>query len=212
MRILLLSFLLFFAGQLFAQEEGKSDSSELHLEAAFFSNTPSFPLSGRVFILPYHPGLDIGVSSPFSIKERGKWEWTASLSSYYHRLSAHAVNIQAGLRYRQTGLRDSSGNGFGWELAFNGGYLHAFGLRPKFELNEETGEYEQVPATGRSQFSMGITTGPAYRLPSAPDWQLFMNYRIWARLPYVAEYVPILPNVAFHLGVRYRIPQKGGSK
>ncbi len=197
MRILLFILILICPAALLAQDE--ADSTHLRLEGSFFSNTPSFPLSGKVFVPPYHPGIDLGVRSPFSRNEHGRWEWRASLAYYYHRLSHHGIHLRPGLGYT---LESDSLEGFSWEFGLNMGYLRSIGLRDRFELNEE-GEYEKVPEYGRSQFSVGLSTGPAYRPKEGSDWELFLNYRFWVQTPFVHQYVPVLPNMAFHLGVRF---------
>ncbi len=205
MRVILI-LLLILPLQLFSQE--KRDTSELRGSASFFSNTPSLPLSGNVFVPPYHAGLDLGLSSPFEVQKRGRWEWNADLAYYYHRLSHHGIHLRGGVRYRRIGLSDSGEYGFSWELAVKGGYLHMFMERPSYEFNEETGEYERSSPTGRSQFSFGVSTGPTYRFPKAPEWETFLNYRIWMQTPFVQNYVPILPNIALHIGMRFELPSK----
>lgn len=208
-RIFLILILMPLA--LSAQEE-EADSSELRAEAALFSNAPSFPLGGKVFVPPYHPGVDLGASGPFRMKEQGRWEWSTSLAYYYHRLSHHGIHLRGGVRYRQTGSKDEQRKGFSWEFALKGGYLHLLSERPSYEFDEESGEYERTSKWGRPQFSLGLATGPAYRIPNAPRWEFFMNYRIWAQMPFVKEYVPILPNVGFHLGARFELPSKIASQ
>ncbi len=206
MRLAIISFCLLLPLSLLAQ--GKKDSNEVRGEVSFYSNTPSFPLSGQVFTTPYHPGIDLGASTPFNVKKKGRWELSGNLNYYYHRLSHHGIGLRGGIRYRRMGDPDSGRYGFSWELGLKMGYLHMITERARYELNEETGEYEKLPSTGRSQFSFGLATGPAYRFPQAPKWELFLNYRFWVQTPFVNQYVPVLPNVALHFGLRFQLPSK----
>lgn len=198
--------LLFLLTHLSAFSQGMDDSTELRAEASFFSNAPSLPLGGKVFVPRYHPGIDLGIGGPFNIKEKGRWEWSSKLGYYYHKLSHHGIHLRGGLRYRQTGNRDKDWNGLSWEIAFRGGYLHMLTQRPAYEFDEASGEYQRTQRLGRSQFTFELETGPAYRPIESPEWEFFLNYRFWMQTPFVKEYVPILPNVAFHLGIRYRLP------
>lgn len=203
------TFFLFFliAVPLILSAQEKVDSSALRIEGSFFSNAPSLPFSGNVFTTPYHPGIDLGIGAPFNLKKSGRWEWRTQLGYYYHELSHHGIHLRGGVLYRQM----TGWEGFSWEFSLKGGYLHMIAQRPKYELNDN-GAYEKEPSLGRSQFSAGLATGPAYRFQGSERWELFLNYRFWVQTPFVNEYVPILPNVAFHFGVRYELPKKEESE
>lgn len=208
MRTFFLLILLPVPFALFAQEkQEKADSSGLRIEGSLFSNAPALPFSGNVFAAPYHPGIDLGLGAPFSLKRTGRWEWRTQIGYYHHALSHHGIHLRGGVIYRQKlGLK-----GLSWEFALKGGYLHMIAQRSKYELNSNGG-YEKEASLGRSQFSAGLATGPAYRFPGTRRWELFINYRFWVQTPFVQEYVPVLPNVAFHFGVRYELPQKNGKE
>jgi hypothetical protein len=204
--------LLLFALPLSLLSQGIEDSTELRGEAAFFFNTPSLPVSGNVFVPPYHPGLDFGIGGPFELKDKGRWEWSSNLGYYYHRLSHHGIHIRGGLRYQQTGERGSDWNGLSWEFALKAGYLHMLTIQPSYRYDEESSEYRRTARGGRSQFTFGLATGPSYRPPVAKKWEFFVNYRFWIQTPFVKQYVPILPNVAFHIGVRRSLSTEKSEK
>lgn len=191
---LFLLFLLFVSPAAFSQG---ADSAHYRVGGSVFSNGPSFPFSGKPFQAPYHIGATADVSAQFSLKEKGRWEWSLGLAYFHQRLSHKGIHFRPGLRYhRKTGL-----DGLEWELGLHPGYLYTLLENPRYVLNKE-GEYIPHPRAGRSQFSFDLSTGPAYSPPAAPEWEFYLNYRLWAQMPFVKQYVPVLPNTAFHIGIR----------
>lgn len=191
---LILLLLLFSGTAAFPQE---ADSAHYRIGGSVFSNGPSFPFSGKPFQSPYHMGATADLSGPFSHKENGRWEWSLGVGYFHQRLSHTSFQFRPGLRFHhKTGL-----DGFEWEFAAHPGYLYTLLENPRYVLNKE-GEYIPHPRAGRSQFTFDLSTGPAYSPPSTPEWEFFLNYRIWAQMPFVKQYVPVLPNTAFHIGIR----------
>lgn len=175
------------------------------LSLSFFNNGTSMPGSGfaGVWNRSMHPGIQAGYYHTYKKWTNSSLFQTAKLGYFYHRFAQQAVQLytEAGYEYRFK---------FGLYAAFTAGagYLHAFPAVPVFEM--DNGRYVENARWGRPQamFSAALTVGydleHCLRLPVRP----FIQYQFWMQTPFVKDYVPLLPNTAFHIGIQCTLKRK----
>lgn len=186
----------------------QTDSSKvIPIRLTLFNNGTLLPGRGvaGVVTLPVHPGLDIAAEHVWRERDRSQIFQTAVLGYYYHRFSQHGIQL-----YTELGWRLRGNCRFEGEIRLGAGYLHAIPDVQIFKLNDE-GEYEKAARFGRPEFIVpSIALGFNYRLkkedPMSPKIQL--GYQLWMMMPFVKNYVPVLPNSSLHLGVI--VPLKQG--
>jgi hypothetical protein len=199
-KLYLLLLLLFPLFQSYAQE--KCHCSML---ASFFSNATALPGQGLPGTLhaPLHPGLTIGMVKDYKKTERHQLYQTYRLGFFYQRYVQSAVQL-----YSEFGYRFSFKNGIGLFSQLGAGYVHSFQDHQKFILKD--GEYKKQFPIGRPQFMISFTPGLSYDLEKKCGTPLlfFVNYQIWFQLPFVRQYVPVLPNSALHIGAVFSLNKK----
>ena len=165
------------------------------LEISIFNNATLLPGAAKlgVFGWPIHPGLRTGVLFKLQQSDKRTWFQTAQLAYHYHRYVHHGLQV-----YSELGYRHALSLRFDIEGRLGLGYLHAISAAPSFELVE--GSYQKQSNRGRAQATGGATLGIGYQIAS--DWRLFLQTQFYLQIPFVREYVPILPNLAFHTGVQ----------
>ncbi|NRB54200.1 MAG: hypothetical protein HRU41_41515 [Saprospiraceae bacterium] len=174
------------------------------LEISIFNNATLLPGAAKlgVFGWPIHPGLRAGILFPLKQREKRTWFLTAQLAYHYHQYVHHGLQV-----YSDLGYRHNLSQKFDIEGRLGLGYLHAISAVPSFELVE--GNYQKRSNSGRAQATGGATLGLGYQI--APDWRLFLQTQFYLQIPFVREYVPILPNLAFHTGVQLPLTINKGS-
>lgn len=178
------------------QKSFSSDTLKLPLRITIFDNGTKLPGGNKLLLmnLPIHPGITVGTEY-FWNKKKKQWFQSAVLGYFYHQYSQHAIQIYTELGYRyHCKIR----------LAFEGkiglGYLHSIPATEIYNL-DANGTYQRTNRFGRIQFMLPMVSfGAAHRLRGT-NISLFFNYQFWLQLPFVKQYVPVLPNTAFHIGV-----------
>lgn len=200
--IFLLIILITLSVSGFAQ---KDTSKRFPVIISIFNNATMLPGSGTLGIIntPVHPGIRIGTL--INLKESGKKVFfiTFNLASYYHRLSQTAIQIYPELCYRY-----KFNNGLGINAQVLLGYLLAKPDLQVFEL-DNNGQYQSKTVL-RSQVMTGAGIGVSYKLMknTTNPLQIFINYHFFLQMPYVKNYVPMLPNTALHVGTIFYIHKK----
>lgn len=200
-RLLLLACLAFFwCNRTIAQT-----TKTLPLEISLFNNATLLPGAAKagVFGWPIHPGIRAGILFQLQQREKSTWFQTAQLAYHYHRYVHHGIQL-----YSELGYQHDLSSTFDIEGRIGLGYLHAISAVPSFELQE--GSYQKRDNWGRAQMTGGASLGLGYEI--APDWRLFLQTQFYLQIPFVREYVPILPNLAFHTGFQFPLTINKGSK
>lgn len=187
-------FVIMGMGELVAQH----DMVTRPLVVSFFDNATLLPGAAKLGVvgIPVHPGISIGTEFRYNDNPHNEWFQSARLAYHYHRYVHHAIHL-----YSELGYRRHFRGAFDVEARFGLGYLHAISAAQQFELNSE-GEYELKKSIGKPQGSVSFSLGVGYQLPA--KWpRLFLAYQFYLHGPFVAEYVPVLPNTALHIGISY---------
>lgn len=168
------------------------------LQISFYDNATLFPGSDQwaVWGFPVHPGVTLGTE--FYYRQQSNSDVFQSVRAGYHfqRFIQHSVLLYSELGYRQKWNRISL------EGRLGGGYLHAISASPVYRQTNN-GSFERTGRLGRPQAMVSLALGPAFRIAGTetdPVW-LFVQYQAYLQLPFVGQYIPILPNTALHLGV-----------
>jgi hypothetical protein len=202
MRIFCLIFLILFSVRISQAQENHNCT----LMASAFSNATALPGRGLPGTLhsPLHPGFTIGLTKDYKKTEKHQLYQTYRLGYFYQRYVQHAIQV-----YSETGYRFSFKNGIGIFSQLGAGYAHSFQDQQKFILKD--GEYKKQFPIGRPQFMISFTPGLSYDLEKkcGKPLLLFLNYQIWFQLPFVRQYVPVLPNAALHVGAVFSLNGKG---
>lgn len=202
MRIFCLSVLLLFCCILKSQGQ---EQCKFAFITSVFSNSTALPTNGLPGKLhaPLHPGFSVGVVKNYKKTERHQLYQTYRMGYFYQRYVQHAVQL-----YSEFGYRFSFKNGFGLSSQFGAGYVHSFQDQQKFILKD--GEYKKQFPIGRPQFMISLAPGLSYDLNKkcGTPLLLFVNYQIWFQLPFVRQYVPVLPNSSFHVGAIISLNKK----
>ena len=166
------------------------------LIVSIFNVGTQLPGSGTlgVFSQPVHPGLGIGTEFFYRKGAKNQWLQTARVGVLHHRLAQTAVQL-----YSEFGYRRKIWRGTGAELRLGGGYLHSFPAVEVFKIKD--GAYSQKANIGRAQAMAGGAFGLSYAM--AADWRFFLDYQFYLQMPFVKNYVPLLPNSALHIGAAF---------
>ncbi|MCB9273274.1 MAG: hypothetical protein H6564_04490 [Lewinellaceae bacterium] len=168
-----------------------------------YNNATLLPGAGKLGVwgTPVHPGLTVGTEFYYRRTAHGRWLQTANLAYHYHQYALHSIQL-----YSEAGYRHLFRNQLDAEARLGLGYLHSIPDSKIYELDEE-GAYRERTNLGRPQgmASLAIGMGYAFQGPRAP--RIFLLYRFYIQVPFVNEYVPVLPNTALHLGVALPVMQ-----
>ena len=188
--ILFTSIWIFCSGSLHAQQ-----SQDFPISVTAFNTATLLPGGAKlgVFGIPIHPGITVGSEYTYSKGQKHEWFQTLRLGYFYHRYIQHGLQLYSELGYRYHFNAS-------WDLGtrLGVGYLHAFNDRGQFELNGE-GVYEKLPNTGRPQFMGAYSFGPGYTFGN--EMRVFLHYQFALQLPFINEYVPVMPSSNVHLGL-----------
>ncbi len=167
---------------------------QLPLTLSVYSVNTQLP-GGR--LTPVHPGLQAGTEFRYNRSEKNQWFQTAKLGVYYHKYSQTGIQL-----YSEGGYRRAIWKGLSAEFRLGVGYLHAITDLQMFELKD--GQYERKRTIGRAQVMGSTALGLGYRLGESMDApRVFIDYQFFLQMPFVKNYVPLLPNTALHLGVAF---------
>lgn len=178
------------------------------IRVTFFNNGTFLPGGGKaaVFSVPVHPGIEVAAEHTWHKGNKSELFQTAALGYYYHRFSQHGIRL-----YSEFGWRYKGSCRLGFEARLGAGYLHAIPDVQVFKLNDD-GVYEKASKFGRPEFILpSVALALNYDLkkddPRSPKFQL--GYQLWMMMPFVKNYVPVLPNSALHLGVIVPFKRQG---
>jgi hypothetical protein len=187
------------------------------LGISFFNNQTSLPIGMKLGMrhAPVHPGIRLSYLHYYSRKKERRSDLFQSyhLAYYYHRYSQHGIQLYSELNYRYPLWKY-----FQTEAGAGAGYLHAIPDLEQFTFNSSSGEYEKKKFKGRPQAMLSFYAGFSVPLRkrkalsgecvmcrsrasvSSAIPRIFIQYQFWLQMPFVKNYVPILPNTALHLG------------
>ncbi|MCA0236536.1 MAG: hypothetical protein LCH81_09145 [Bacteroidetes bacterium] len=152
-------------------------------------------LPGHIFSKPVHPGITLGAEFRYNHHPRNQWLQTAKLGFSYHQYAQSVVQL-----YSEFGYRRDIWKGIGAELRIGAGYLHAFPATEIFKFKD--GQYVKKTKLGRPQFMGGAALALGYQLPGN-FWvkRIYVEDQFYLQMPFVKNYVPLLPNSVLHVGV-----------
>ncbi|MFL5728457.1 MAG: hypothetical protein ACJ75J_03125 [Cytophagaceae bacterium] len=171
-----------------------------------FSNSTALPGNGLPGTLhaPLHPGFTAGLVKDYKRTEKHQLYQTFRLGYFYQHYVQHAIQL-----YSEAGYRYNLKCGLGFYSQLGAGYVHSFQDQQKFILKD--GEYKKQFPIGRPQVMISFTPGISYDLEKkcGSPVMLFASYQLWFQLPFVRQYVPVLPNASLHLGAIISLKRKG---
>lgn len=163
-----------------------------------FNNSTLLPGFGKLGFwgVPVHPGFTLGTEFRYNNNIISEWFQTAKLGYTYHHYVQYSIQLFSELGYRH------HFDAFDLEGRFGLGYLHAIPDAQIFELNND-GIYERKHTLGRPQGMASMSIGVGYTFAKWDNLRLFLSQQFYIQVPFVNEYVPVLPSSAFHLGVSF---------
>ena len=166
-----------------------------------FNNATMLPPASliAVFNQPIHPGFTAGYE--FGWKEEGKHKWfqNVGFSYFYHRFVYQAIILNS-----QAGYRWYAGN-FSAEGYLQAGYMHAFYLTDRAVMQSD-GTYIAKKGFGKPQFITGLGAGFGYNFGRSDQLRrIFIDYDIRLQMPFVQNYVTLLPNGTLSLGFQFTL-------
>lgn len=191
---------------LFGVSAQENTRPKRQLTLSVFNANSLLPGSGDLGITSsiVHPGLDLGVGWSFRMKPKSEWLVNAKVGYFYHRLSEHAIQLFGEFGYRRYFCKHH----FNVSALFAGGYLHAFPDLQVFKINQD-GIYQEAGKWGRPQAMLGLSIVPAYswQWKNRRDYSVFLGYRLMFQMPFINNYVNILPYTSLHLGMTASLDQ-----
>jgi hypothetical protein len=196
------SWLLLIFVWLYKESLAQTDSTQLPVIISVFNNATRLPGSGTLGFIntPIHPGLRVGTLLTYKNSKKSDIYESFNIGYYYHHLSQYGFQL-----YTELGYRYKLSCGLGLNTQFVLGYMLTKPDLEVFKL-DANGNYVKKPGW-RSQLMTGAGVGFSYSLKrtSAHPMLLFLNYQFFLQMPFVKNYVPMLPNTAIHLGTIFHI-------
>ena len=170
------------------------------LKLSIYNNQTYMPFVGfsNVWQSKMHPG--IAVSFEKNLKQK-------THLGYYYSLNAGVFNhrfVQTGVQlYSNIGVRFNLPKSFKLDAELGAGYLHSLLHQKTFSMQDD-GSYKQNKGLGRAQamFAIAFAVSKEFSIKEKPC-TAFVKYQPWFQLPYINNYVPLLPNNALHLGIGF---------
>jgi hypothetical protein len=185
---------LAFSLGLFARAEAQQEPRSRYFTASVFNAATQLPI-GKFFSSPLHLGATLGAEFRYNRNPKNQWFQTAKLGFSYHGYVQSTVQL-----YSEFGYRRGIWKGLGAELRLGGGYLHAIPATEIFELDGAI--YKQKTNLGHPQAMAGAAFGLSYtQQKSAHPLRFSLDYQFYLQMPFVKQYVPLLPNTLLHVGV-----------
>lgn len=150
---------------------------------------------GHLFSLPVHLGATAGAEFRYNRQAKNQWFQTAKLGFSHHRYVQSSVQLYAELGYRRMIWRGTAA-----ELRLGGGYLHTIPATEVFTLKNNV--YDQKTNLGRPQAMGSGAVGLSFTQQNrAKPLRFSLDYQFYLQLPFVKQYVTLLPNTLLHAGV-----------
>ncbi len=171
-------------------------SKEVHaypLIASVFTQATLLPGSGEVFQNP-HLGLSLGTSFQYNKSTRNQWFQTAKLALTRHQYVQTSLQL-----FSEVGYRRHLWKGVGLEGRLGAGYLHSIPATEVFRLSSSS--YQIASRWGRPQAMVSTAAGLSCLLPGNLGGRVFLDYQFFLQMPFINQYVPLVPNIAWHAGM-----------
>jgi len=170
-----------------------------------YDNSTSLPGYGNIGLYNSpHVGFTVGTYHNYKSNAKRDIFQNFRLGGFYDQLSEFGIQL-----FSEIGYRYKFNKGFDVEGMAGGGYLHSFPDLQQFVFKD--GQYVPKKTFGRPQLMGSAAIGVGYdlaRTHSKKPIRLFIQYQFWIQAPFVKSYVPVLPNTALHLGIRFYISKK----
>lgn len=178
-----------------------------YLSVALNAYATAKPLTGlpQLFKGTFHPGVTF--STGFNWKKADKHAWMQSFKFgfFSHRYIQHSFPLYTEFGYRYTPDRN-----WGFSIAAGGGYLHMIPGSKQYRRDDE-GNWKAVRLPSRPQGLLSISLGIDWRLGNQGN-RGFVRYQNMLQVPFIPDYVPLLPYNVLHAGLTVPLSQlkKGG--
>jgi hypothetical protein len=175
------------------------DSSCIPLIFSISDNGSVFPGTGYLGIIshPLHPGLSVGTYKVLREKPKSSLYHSIQLGGYYHKYNQTAIKLYTELIYRYKFVKR-----FSIDPQIMVGYLLSIPDIQVFEF--KNGSYEKI-TSARSQFIAGANLGLSYDLRLRQPARIFLAYQFCLQMPYINNYVPMVPVTSLSLGFVYHL-------
>ena len=176
------------------------------LVVSVFNNATLLPGGGElgIFGIPVHPGIALGTEFRYNKSQKNEWFQTVKLGYHYHRYVQHGLRFYSEIGYRRhfKGRLD-----VGPQLGV--GYLQSIPAKQIFEWQPDETAYLRTGKAGRPQFmaTMALEVGYDISRSTEPPMRVFLAYQFYLQMPFVQEYVPLMPNTALHAGLSIPLTQ-----
>lgn len=186
--------LALFCGLGTPDARGQQESKARHCLFSVFNAATQLPI-GDFFSSPAHLGATAGVEFRYNRQPGNQLFQTAKLGFSHHRYVQNTLQL-----YTEFGYRRAIWRGIAAEMRLGGGYLHAIPAAEIFTLKGNS--YERKTNFGRLQAMAGGAFGLSYTLQKgAHPLRFSLDYQFYLQMPFVKQYVPLLPNTLLHAGV-----------
>ena len=189
-----LVFLLVLSCALFEDLVAQQAPKQRNYLASVFNAATQLP-GGSFISLPVHLGATVGAEFRYNRRPKNQLFQTAKLGFSHHRYVQNTLQL-----YSEFGYRRAIWQGTAAELRLGGGYLHAIPATEIFELDGNT--YRRKANLGRPQAMAGAALGLSYtQQKQTKPLRFFLDYQFYLQMPFVKQYVTLLPNTLLHVGV-----------
>ncbi|MEN8224491.1 MAG: hypothetical protein ABFS05_03945 [Bacteroidota bacterium] len=166
-----------------------------------FNNATMLPPASltATFNQPIHPGITVAYEFGWKDTLKHKWFQNAGISYIYHHFVYQGIllNTQGGYRWK---INDFSIEGY-----LQAGYMHAFYLTDRCIMDPD-GTYSAKQGAGKPQFVVGAGIGFGYDLGKDDHIRrLILGYDVRLQMPFVRNYVSLLPNGALFIGFQFNL-------
>lgn len=176
-----------------------------NISIAFQNVGSAYPFSqfGKLVSEIEHPGVEVAYSFYWKSKNKHGWFQDIKLAYFNHRFVQHAFPF-----YTDIGFRYQLQKKWSAQVALGAGYLHSIPATDKFKLNEN-GEYKNDKGIGRAQALAVFNFGTAYtvRTSGKGPVKIFATCQQFIQMPFIKQYVPLLPYNAMLIGVSLPLKQ-----
>jgi len=183
----------------------QTDSARFPIIISVFNNATLLPGKGTLGFIntPVHPGFRAGTFIIYRQTHISDIYESFNIGTYYHHLSQLGFQL-----YTELGYRYNFSFGLSLDAQALLGYLLA---KPDIQVFQLDGNGNYNKKSGwRSQVMAGAGAGFSYKLMKNTfhPVRIFLNYQFFLQMPYVKNYVPMLPNTSFHVGTIFSINKK----
>jgi hypothetical protein len=177
---------------------GYCQDQNFPLNISFFNESTAIPFT-RLVTMPIHPGIQVGTEFNYNQGEHTRTFQSLNLSYFYHNHLTQGIGLHTEIGYEYR---------FGFGLALEGlfglGYLHTFATADEYTF--ANGAYEKKPDKGNARLFPSLSLDMGYYLNDSPQAsKIFIRYQSWFEYPYSPGFIPVMPHISLHLGLRFYI-------